>query len=184
MKRHYYISDDLDDLEAIEHELEDSGVTKPHIHILSENDTAVERHNLHEVESALKQDVVSSTTIAFLVGICLAAIVLGAAYFSGFTDTFTWVPFIFLALVILGFCTWEGGLLGIQEPHHEFRRFQSCLHEGKHVLFVDVNSAQEPILEKTVSSHPKLQLAGMGSATPGWVIGIQEKWHRFIHWAP
>ncbi|MFT7496839.1 MAG: hypothetical protein ACI9V8_001739, partial [Urechidicola sp.] len=35
MKRHYYISDDLDDLDRIEQELESSGVHKPQIHVFS-----------------------------------------------------------------------------------------------------------------------------------------------------
>ena len=36
MLRHYYISDDLDDLEAVELELEGKGVSTPQIHVLSE----------------------------------------------------------------------------------------------------------------------------------------------------
>ncbi len=35
MKRHFYISDDLDDLDRIEVELEEKGVHKPQIHVFS-----------------------------------------------------------------------------------------------------------------------------------------------------
>ena len=45
MKRHYFISDDLDDLERIEEELEQRGINTPQIHVLSKDDAAVE--NIH-----------------------------------------------------------------------------------------------------------------------------------------
>ena len=38
MKRFYYISDDLDDLEQIEHDLEAGGIARPQIYLLSNDD--------------------------------------------------------------------------------------------------------------------------------------------------
>ena len=58
MNRHFYISDDLDDLELVEEELESNGISTPHIHVLSLNDAEVARHkHLHEVEAVLRTDV-------------------------------------------------------------------------------------------------------------------------------
>jgi hypothetical protein len=184
MKRHYYISDDLDDLEVVENDLEAAGVHTPQIHVLSEDDAGVEQHHLHEVEAVLKKDVVKGTELGAVVGVVGAVAVLGIAYISGIAETYTWVPAIFLAVIVLGFCTWEGGLIGIQEPHTDFRRFQDELHAGKHILFVDVAPEQESTLQRVVSSHPKLKLAGEGSSTPGWVVGAQNKWANFIKVAP
>jgi len=45
MKRHFYISDDLDDLDRIEVELEARGVHKPQIHVFSKDDTGVDAHD-------------------------------------------------------------------------------------------------------------------------------------------
>jgi len=56
MKRHYYISDDLDDLEVVERDLEAAGVTTPQIHVLSEDDAGLDAHHLHKVEAVLKRD--------------------------------------------------------------------------------------------------------------------------------
>jgi hypothetical protein len=184
MKRHYYISDDLDDLETVERDLEAAGVTTPQIHVLSEDDSGVELHHLHEVEAVLKKDVVHGTRLGALVGVIGAAAIMILAWISGLTATYTWVPAIFLAVIILGFCTWEGGLIGIQEPHVDFRRFQDDLHQGKHVLFVDVDPEQESILRSVVGNHPKLKHSGEGGATPGWVVGAQRKWTRFMQLAP
>ena len=184
MKRQYFISDDLDDLEIVERDLESAGVTTPQIHVLSEDDSGVESHHLHEVEAVLKKDVVHGTELGALVGVIAAAAILILAWLSGLTETYTWVPAIFLSVIVLGFCTWEGGLIGIQEPHTDFRRFQDDLHQGKHILFVDIDPEQESTLRNVVNQHPKLKDAGEGGSTPRWVVGAQQKFTRFMQLAP
>ncbi|MFU8765343.1 MAG: NAD/FAD-utilizing enzyme, partial [Haliea sp.] len=86
-----------------------------------------------------------------------------------------WVPPIFLAVIVLGFCTWEGGLIGIQEPHSDFKRFTDDLQAGKHVLFVDVSLPQEDILRRIVNDHPGLTAAGDGPAAPGWFVSARTR---------
>ena len=185
MKRHYFISDDLDDLESVEEELEAKGLATPQIHVYTNDDAGVDQHeHLHNMEAVLKKDVVYGTEKGAIVGVIAAALVVGVAYFMGWPETVTWVPFIFLAIVLLGFCTWEGGFLGIQEIHHDFRRFKDDLAAGKHVFFVDIDDEQLPILEGVVSAHPRLQMAGTGSATPKAVVGVQKKWSDFMQSMP
>lgn len=43
------------------------------------------------------------------------------------------LPFVFLALALFGASTWIGGLLGIQQPNHHIKRFQSALDDGRYV---------------------------------------------------
>ncbi len=184
MKRHYYISESLQELVDVEAELEHEGVTQAQIHVLSDDDRADEQYNLHEVEAVLKQDVVHSMEVGALVGVVAAAAILVAVYFSGVAETTGWIPFIFLAVVALGFCTWEGGLFGIQVPHAEFQRFKTALTIGKHILFVDIREAQEAMLAKVINHHPQLELAGTGAATPGVVISAQDRMRAFIKSMP
>ena len=104
MKRHFYISENLDDLEAVEHELEGSGVATPQMHVLSQNDADVQHHHLNEVEAVLKKDVVHSMEMGAVIGVIAASIVLLVAYFAGWTESAAgWMPFIFLSVIILGF---------------------------------------------------------------------------------
>jgi len=50
MLRHYFISDNLDDLEVFEEQLESAGVSTAQIHVLSRNDAEVgHHHHLREV---------------------------------------------------------------------------------------------------------------------------------------
>lgn len=185
MKRHYYISDDLDDLEAIERQLENKGISTPQIHVLSEKDAEVESHHLHDVNSLMKQDVVHSWEVGAVVGVCGFFLVLGGAYFTGLTNTAAgWVPFIFLAIVVLGFCTWEGGLFGLRKPNVHFKRFEEVLHAGKHIFFVEVEPAQEALLQGVLLKHPKLKAVGTGASTPRWIVIFQQKWKAFIKAMP
>lgn len=185
MKRQYYISNDLSDLKKIEHELTTAGLTTPQFHVLSENDAEVEKHHLHAIESVLKKDVVRSTKLGALYGAVIAAIVLVLAYGMGWQQTAVgWLPFGFLAIVILGFSAWEGGLIGIQTPHYQFKRFQKLLANGEHVFFVDITPDQEVALEQVAKAHSGLRHAGTGEATPEWVIKGQDTFSSFMKTMP
>lgn len=184
MRRHYYISDDLDDLEVIEKELEENGVTTPQIHVLSRDDAGVEAHHLHHVPSFMKKDVVHSTTIAAMFGFLCAVLVLCVAQYTGVTATVGWVPFIFLAVVVMGFITWEGGMWGIQESNIHFKRFEQTLAQGKHVLYVEVTKRQEGLLNSVIDRHQKLLRAGIENSSNGLLVGAENSANSFTKWAP
>lgn len=185
MKRHYFITDDLDDLDAVEHELQRAGLTSPQMHVLSRDDAGVAaRPHLTPVEAVLKKDVVRGTEVGAVIGVTGAGLVLGIAYASGVTASVGWVPFLFLAIVVLGFCTWEGGLFGIQEPNPEFVRFQDALDAGRHLLMVDVTPAEEATLKRITESHPGIRAAGEGHATPEFVVQAHKRFNRAMETLP
>ncbi len=95
-----------------------------------------------------------------------------------------WVPFVFLAIVLLGFFTWEGGLIGIQLPNSRFRRFEKALRAGEHVFFVDVDTAEEDMLRQVMAAFSSLRPAGTGSSSPRWLVGMQQNARKFSQWAP
>lgn len=185
MKRHYFISDDLDDLTVLERELQEQGISTPQLHVLSESDGEVERRNLHDVNSLMKRDVWHAWEMGAVVGLGAALLVLLVAYLSGATSTAAgWVPFIFLAIVVMGFCTWESGLFGLRKPNVHFRRFEADLKAGKHVFFVEVSPVQEAIAISVVGRHPGLVAVGSEKATPEWLISCQKKWQTFVDVMP
>lgn len=184
MNRYYFISDDLKELAQVEKELGSHGIEIPQIHVLSRDDAGVQKHNLPQVSDFMKKDVVRATTWAAVLGVVAAAIVLVAAYFLGWTAAWGWTPFVFLAVVVLGFVTWEGGLWGIQEPNEKIRRFQEALNQGKHILFVEVSSDEEAGLREVVDRYPRLQEAGQEPARTDLWVGVGKGWRRFIKWAP
>ena len=130
----------------------------------------------------MKNDIVHSAVRGAVVGLCAFVLVLAVAYFAGWTESAAgWMPFIFLAVVLLGFCSWEGGLYGIQKPNHNFARFEKALSDGKHVFFVDLEPNQEAVLENVLKLHPQVELAGTGSSTPHWLIALHKRSRMIRH---
>lgn len=185
MKRQYYISHDLSDLKTIEQKLTAAGLSTPQFHVLSENDAEVEKHHLHAIESVLKKDVVRSTQLGALFGVVMAALMLVLTFVMGWHQSAVgWLPFGFLAVIILGFCAWEGGLIGIQTPHYQFKRFQKLLAQGEHIFFIDITNDQEAAVEQVMQDHASLRHAGTGEATPEWVVKGQQKFSSFMKTMP
>lgn len=182
MTRHFFISSDLDDLERLERDLENAGIVTPQIHALTLDEGGADQHrDLHQVVSLMKRDIIHSTLLGAIIGLCAAILILISAYAAGWTESAAgWVPFVFLAIVILGFFTWEGGLLGIGEPNARFRRFRDALENGKHVFFVDLEPGQDDILYRVASYHDSLEPAGTGPGSPRWLVFLQHRVKRFF----
>ena len=75
----------------------------------------------------------------------------------------------------MGFCTWEGGLIGIQRPNFHYKKFEAALEEGKHVFIVDLDPEQEVELASLLKNHPKLREAATEVGMPHWVFA-------WLHW--
>lgn len=180
MKRHYFIGKDLGELEILEHELEAEGLVAPQVHVLSEDERGLQRHHLNASGSVVSGEVVYAVAAGLLVGLVVAATLLVFAYLSGFSQDYSWIPVLFLASVVLVFSVWEGGFVGLQGALLERERFSGFLHDGKHVLLVDVDEKQLPLLRRTVSRHPDIQPAGTGGA-PGWVVGLRRRLQQLAH---
>ena len=185
MKRHYYLSDDLDDLERLESELISAGFNEEQIHVLSDDVANADNHHLHSVNSLSRQDIIHSGFIGLIIGLSLVVVILGATYlFKLHITAAGWLPIVILSVITLGFCTWEGGLWGIQKPNHEFERFKSEIGKGRHLFFIDADKSQEKKLRNIIDHHKRLESSVTGSATPKWIVDARHQWHKFIHWAP
>lgn len=185
MLRHYYLADDLNELKSVENELNKEGITTPQIHVLSEDDHNVKKLDIPDVESVLRRDVVHSTELGAALGTILAACLLLMVYLFGWGESAVgWMPFIFLAIVIIGFCTWEGGFIGIQKNNVDFERFKQLLAKGKHILFVDVRPEQEVAISNVMNGHPNISPCGYGEARPNWIISTQDNYRAFMKTMP
>ncbi len=185
MKRHYYVSEDLAELEQLERELESSGLDPEQIHVLSENAAELDGYDLRPVDSISKKDMLHSGLVGLGVGVVGGALILALFFQFGLYQSATWGPaVIFLAVAFLGFCTWEGGLWGIQTTNRAFKRFHEELQRGKHIFFVDVTSEQERVLNEAVAHHVNIQSVGESDGAPAWWVGVNKNFNRFTRWAP
>lgn len=180
--RLFFVADNLETMKAAESELASRGIDRDQTHSLS---LAPEAENpslaLHTVADLTRKDLLRSGLLGATLGAVLGIAVLGGTYALGWHTTAAgWTPFIFLAVVLLGFCTWEGGLFGIQTMHHQFTRFQQALEAGKHVFFVDVSDDERSILQNVMNQHEGLQPAGEDRGTPRWVMLGQRQLTHFL----
>ena len=176
MQRHYYVSDSLETLALIEQRLHADGIAKSQVHVLSDDHAEVERREINEVHSILRSDLIRSGLKGAALGFALGALCLGATALTGIHQTLGWVPFIFLAIVLFGFCTWEGGLFGIQEKNSAFERFEKALAQGQHILMVDVHSDEEPILQQAVDAHKShISVAALAKPVSSLFISTQAR---------
>jgi len=184
MKRYYFIGDDLNVVATVEKDLLTNGLADERVHVLSLDDVEAELRKLHDVQSLMKKDVIRSTEVGASLGLAASLLAIVIAHVTGIAATIGWLPFVFLAIVLLGFFTWEGGLIGIQMPNSRFRRFEKALRAGEHVLFVDTDEAQESRVQHILDHHPQMRPAGTGSPSPRWLVGLQSNAKRFFEWAP
>lgn len=169
--RHHFISNDLDDLEKLEIELEQAGLARSQVHVLTLDDAGADNHKqLHDVSSMMKTDVVRSSEIGAAIGLLIGVALLVAASIFNWADTIGWLPIVFLGLIIIGFAAWEGGFLGIQKRNAHFKRFEQSLQDGNHIFFVDLPEGQRATLEECVSNHPNLAMAGTDKGISTWLL--------------
>ena len=181
LQRHFFLSDDLDDLELVEAELIEAGILAPQIHVLSRDNIGLhQREQLSNVSSFMKRDLIRSGLIGAIVGSFLVALlILMAVVFGWLKGPAGSAPVVIAALALFGACVWIGGLWGIQKPNHHFLRFKSELDAGKHVFFVDLDSRELRVLETLCAKHPGLEPAGTGEALPSWALAL---WIRSRSW--
>ena len=177
LMRSYFLSSSLDDLEIFEEQLESAGISKAQIHVLSLDEKGLSDHpHLHEVQSFMKLDIVHKSIVGAKVGCSLASTLLLISFSFGLMSKAAGrMPFVFLSVVLLGFCTWLGGFIGIQTPNYKLARFKKILTEGRHVFFVDLELYQSIILERILKLHPNLESAGTEDGSPRWLVILQRK---------
>jgi len=183
VKRFYYISDDLDDLERIEHQLEAGGIARPQIYMLSNDDVGLENRDVNRVASFLKTDVIHAGEIGAVLGVAVAALTLLVSHFSGIAAQVGWAPFIFLAIIGFGFATWEAGFIGMQIPNVHFTRFEEALKQGRHVLFVETDREDQKKLKAVIKQYPGLERAGTEVTHTRALMMLLKYWERFRNWA-
>lgn len=170
MDRYYFISNDMDELQRAQQEFLNSGLSEPQVRVLSNDEAELDKRGIRAVLPFFRQNVIKSTERGALVGVVAAVLVIVVAALMGASTAAAWVPAIFLAIVLLGFSAWEGGLIGLEQRNVKFERFQQLLAKGYHVLMVDVDDRHRDLVTTVPSHYHSLQPAGHGSS---WVNPLE-----------
>ena len=179
MNRYYYVTKDMEDLVRVEKELEQQGVLPEQMHVLPHSDAVADQFGVESIDSFSRKDILGSLGMGFSIGCAVVLLLLIAAYFVGVSNYESWLMLTIISMLIIGFCTWEGGLMGIQTPNHQFRRFARDLKRGFSVFFVDVAKGQEALLNSVTQQHMQLQPVGHGTGESAWTLKLRHNWHRY-----
>lgn len=179
MNRYFFLTKDIDDLVHVEQELEQRGVLKEQMHILPNSDAVAEQSGLNSVDSLSRKDLFGSLAVGFGIGCAVAAALMVGALLFGAEGLQTWLMIGFIGLMIVGVCTWEGGLYGIETPRRQFQRFARDLRRGYSVFFVDIDKSQEQALMATAKQHKHLRPVGSGSGESELLLKLRHNWNEY-----
>ena len=136
MKRHYYSSNGLSLMES---QLEEAGASVQQIHVHSEGSCGVFQHHLNVVESVLKKTNVSGNDMSPVIGVLVVAYILVKALIPSLLVIFTWVPAVFLMVVIVSFFVLDSDSVGVRNLHDECHNVKGTTCPAKHVFSLGVN---------------------------------------------
>ncbi len=158
MSKLKYLTNDIEELDAVEQDLEANGIPRSHIHVLSNSDGELAKHDIPTFSDWSKRDLTYYGIRGAVIGVVLSMCILGGGYVYGITDSVSWAILGFIAAATMGFCTWEGGLMGIAKLNHEFEQYHEDIENGEHLLVVDVADKDEEAKARySVESHPVLR---------------------------
>ena len=154
MIQHHYLFDSLDDLQKACYELEHSlGIDRSRLHVVVQNDLAIEQRNLNGVGPFGESDMVHTGLRAGLLGIPVALVTGGLTWQFVTHDELGGVIAGFVFLLTLGFCTWLGGMVGASHENWRISAYHDDLEQGKSLLLVDVEPNQEQEMMITIATN-------------------------------
>lgn len=184
MKRHYYVASNLNEVETVKHALREKGVSTLQMHLLTDADAEADRQGIQNQDSITRKDVPRSFLRGFCIGLIAVALLVAVTLVFDIPGLSNGLMLFIASVILLGFCTWEGGLFGIQRAGRQVRRFEKDLHQGKHVFYVDVDDEQRGVLDSVMAAHPGLRAVGTDTAESSWKLNLRRKWRHLSSSAP
>lgn len=153
MKNLMFLTDDIEELDAMEKKLETKGIPRSHIHVFSKHEAQLESRDIPSLNDFSKRDVIRSGLYGALFGGVLSLSFLLASWSLGWTQGVGAISVGFASVAIFGFCTWEGGLWGIQSVNRRFEKFKKELAGGSYLLIIDASDTDMATIKETVNSY-------------------------------
>ncbi|NTS77934.1 hypothetical protein HR060_13835 [Catenovulum sp. SM1970] len=161
-----YLIDDMKEIVEIDEDLEFIGIKHNHIHFMSQNDAEVESNHLHAANLFEQSNVIHAGKLGLVSGISIGVL---SSIFLFFYQPFGWRPefynFVLVTLLLSGFTTWLGGLIGISQKNYKIEKFQQYLNTGKALMMVYLRPADmQKVLLMMSKKHPNAQYLATNSA--------------------
>jgi len=147
MKRLFFLSDNIDQVEAISNDIHKRGINDWHFHVVCNDERGLLSHKVHSANYLNRFDIFRSGERGAIWGL-MGGIIL-VLLLNNFTQAF--VEFgVGLALVMIipvtMFGAWIGGLVGVNHEHYQLKQFHEAIEDGKYLIMIDVPKGEiEPV---------------------------------------
>ncbi|WP_067520850.1 hypothetical protein [Endozoicomonas ascidiicola] len=153
MKQQLYLLPGLKTARHLSEQLEGAGLHHKQLHIAHMDHTRTIQYHLNDLNFLEESDVIHSGERGFLVGMMLSLITgmiawkLLADHPAGLLITG------FACVIVLGFSTWLGGLIGVSSDNYRLQPFHDHISEGGAVLMVDLRTKNDREILDSITSH-------------------------------
>ena len=160
MKTNYYLSPTLKSTHQISDDLHEVGVNDWFIHVISKDESGLNKEHVHSSNYLETLDLVRNGGIGGLIGFIIG--VFAAAALMFFKPFGPQMPE-YVYLIVLAFFTlfgiWEGGLAGVASENRKLAKFHDDLEDGKYLILIYTGKKQEATVKEVMANkHPEAQL--------------------------
>ena len=165
MKTTYYLVSTLSSTQNIANELHRAGVKDWFIHIISNDESGINKRHLHSSNYLETLDVVRDGVIGAMLGFLIGIIAAGLiAYLQPLGGDLPNVIYFFIIGLVTLFGLWEGGLAGIASKNRKLAEFEQDLANGKHLILIYATKKNESRIQYIMSHRfPGVKLAARDS---------------------
>jgi hypothetical protein len=162
MKRLYYLTRDIDSVDAISDRLHKAGISDWNFHVLSKNKSELHKHHLHSTNPWHELDIVRGGERGVLMGLMVGFLVLATLAFV-FNIALHWMIAVSILALITLFGTWVGGMIGLSTENYKIRKFHDKIDQGYMLLMVDVARDQAEAFAFIINQYATVHAAGEDS---------------------
>lgn len=160
MQRHFFICDELSDLEIISLELEQNGFIKPQIHLISKNKGMHFLNTFRPVKDELMVSLISGNyknffAIPFCLLFALILIIFDYPIYA-----LVWSMAFILFFTFKHFTRKDDSIFISRHDSLNETKLYHELELGHYVLLVELKTQQIPYLKEVVKKHPELKVVG------------------------
>ncbi len=163
MKCHYFLAPSLSSTKAITEALQQAGIKRWFIHVLSKDDAGLKRERIHASNYLERLDILRHGLIGAVVGFLAGLVVLAIlAKWPVFGSDLPTAAYLGVLLVLTFFGAWEGGLIGVSRENKKIELFHDELEQGHYLLMIYTpKSQQERVLSTIKSVYSEVRLVAV-----------------------
>ena len=154
MKRYYYLTKSIDEVDKVADDLHRAGVTDWNFHVLGNNKAELSDHHISMTSPFHERDIVRCVQRGALIGITAGVFcsIAGTLFSSFIAEAGFGAQFTILCICGL-FGAWTGGLSGMSTENYKIRRFHDDIEAGYYLILVDTDAQRDNVVPAVMKWH-------------------------------